>query len=210
MLLDGLCGSSCASLHEELKNIAGVKSVVVGGRPRNGPMQALGGTKGGSPMELNKIVSAAGGMYNATEELGIAGYDDLKPYLWPQPLMTRVGDDWSSIQIQDQIRKGDPSQTPLQFIYEAADCRLFFTPRTLLDPAAMWAATWAAFTDDSKCVPGSTKQRSSISGGYKPFGNGDLHGTMDEDSAVPLTNGAAVTRPALMAGAAGALISLFI
>lgn len=210
MLLDGLCGSSCASFHEELKNVAGVKSVVVGGRARDGPMQALGGTKGGMPKTLNEIVLTAGGMYNATKELGIAGYDGLKPYIWPQESMTRVGDSSSTIQIQDQIRKGDSSQTPLQFIYEAADCRLFFTPKTLLDPKAMWTATWAAFTDDSKCVPGSTKHKSSISGGYKPFGNGDVGDTMDEDSDVPLTNGAGVTRPALVAGAAGMVISLFI
>ncbi|PLN86152.1 hypothetical protein BDW42DRAFT_182662 [Aspergillus taichungensis] len=210
MLLDGLCGSSCASLHEELKNIAGVKSVVVGGRARDGPMQAVGGTKGGSPMVLNQIVLNAGGMYNATEELGITGFDGLKPYIWPQELMTRVGDDYSTIQIQDQIRKGDSSQTPLQFIYEAADCRRLFTPKTLLDPKAMWIDTWAAFIDDDKCVPGSTGHKSSISGGYKPFGNGDVRDTMDEDSDVPMSSGAALTRPALVAGAAGVLISLFI
>ena len=46
MFMDGLCGSSCASLHEELKNIEGVRSVVVGGRPQNKPMQAVAGSKG--------------------------------------------------------------------------------------------------------------------------------------------------------------------
>jgi hypothetical protein len=48
MFTDALCGSSCASFHEELKNIAGVKAVTVGGRPENKPIQTITGSKGGS------------------------------------------------------------------------------------------------------------------------------------------------------------------
>jgi hypothetical protein len=86
----------------------------------------------------------------------------------------RAGDASSRVQSQDQIRKGDKTATPLQFIYEASDCKIFYTPDTYSDPDLAWKQAWSAFTDSSKCVEGSTGHKSSISGGFKPFGATDL------------------------------------
>ncbi|KAL5354942.1 hypothetical protein BJX96DRAFT_140397 [Aspergillus floccosus] len=182
MLTDGLCGSACASFHEELKNIAGVQAVAVGGRPQDGPMQTVGGSKGGEVPSHIALAVSIQMVVNITQAYDLAGYDGLETLANPHPLLTRAGDDQSRIQLQDQIRKGDESGAALQYIYEAADCRLYYTTKTLFHPEAMWEAAWSAYQDTSKCVNGSTDQPSSISGGYKPFGPGDLNGKMEQKS----------------------------
>jgi hypothetical protein len=89
-------------------------------------------------------------------------------------VLTRAGDQSSRLQSQDQVRKGDASGTPLQYIYEASDCKIFYTAETYADPDAAWKQAWDAFQDDSNCVEGSTGHASSISGGFKAFGAGEL------------------------------------
>ena len=46
VLSNGLCGSTCTTFAERLKNIVGVQSIAIGGRPHTGPMQAIGSVKG--------------------------------------------------------------------------------------------------------------------------------------------------------------------
>ncbi|KAF9889363.1 hypothetical protein FE257_007473 [Aspergillus nanangensis] len=205
MLTDGMCGSSCASFHEEMKNIAGVKAVTVGGRAQDGPMQTVAGTKGGEVIGLNFLVSPLMGplssLMNISDALDIGDLDhpSVQQLVDPQDLLTRAGNGDSRIQIQDQIRKGDESGAPLQYIYEAADCRLFYTSETLFDSEKMWAAAWGAYKDDSKCVKGSTNQASSISGGYKPFGPGDLNGKMQQgDSSKKESDATNLQNPGLI------------
>lgn len=216
MFSDGLCGSSCASFHEELKNIAGVKAIAVGGRPQEGAMQTIGGSKGGEVIPLNTIPLSLQTMMNLTAPLGIDSLDDesLTKLANPDVLLTRAGDYSSRIQVQDQIRKGDESGTPLQYIYEDADCRIFYTTKMLLEPETAWEAAWSAYTDDSKCVKDSTKKSSSISGGYKPFGPGDLNGKQSENSTSSSDkdeeNAAPAWRPSLAICAAATVISFLL
>lgn len=176
MLTDGMCGSACASFHESLKNIAGVQSVVVGGVPREGPMQPVGGSKGGEVIDITMVTDIATGAVALAEPLGLEGlkHPDLVQLANAEALLTRAGDGSSRIQIYNRLRVGDPSETPMEYIYEAADCRIFYTADTLLHPEAMWAAAWTANTDRTKCVKGSTMHPSSISGGYKFAGMWDL------------------------------------
>ncbi|KAE8149084.1 hypothetical protein BDV25DRAFT_156969 [Aspergillus avenaceus] len=214
MLSDGLCGSSCASFHEELKNIAGVKAVAIGGRPQEGAMQTIGGSKGGEVIPIETIPSMVKLMMNATDLLGsdVLDQPSLQDLVNTDILLTRAGGS-SRIQVQDQIRKGDESGIPLQYIYEDADCRIFYTTKTLMEPEAAWAATWSAYTDDSKCVKGSTKKSSSLSGGYKPFGPGGLDGKQEESSSSSgddKENSASLLRPSLAVCAAATLMSFML
>ena len=112
-------------------------------------------------------------MHSLAEPLGLRGLEhpSIVNLAYPETLLTRAGDGNSRIQIQDQLRKGDETHTPLQFVYEAADCRIFYTRETLLHPEALWKAAWTANADRTKCVEGSTMQASSISGGYIPAGS---------------------------------------
>lgn len=178
MYTDALCGSSCASFHEELKNIAGVRAVTVGGRPENRPIQTVTGTKGGEVVPLITFPTYAEIALNVSSRLFLSSLKSTDATLnalanVPQ-ISTRVGDQSSRAQSQDQVRKGDKSATPLQFIYEASDCKIFYTADTYADPDAAWKQAWDAHTDDSKCVQGSTKHKSSISGGFTPYGAGTL------------------------------------
>ncbi len=186
MFSDGLCGSSCASFHEELKNIAGVKAVAVGGRPQNKPMQTITGSKGGEVIPLINFVQYAQLALNASTAIGLStlkSNDATVNGVANVPnLSTRAGDSSSRAQSQDQVRKGDKTATPLQYIYEAADCRVFYTPDTYSDPNAAWKQAWDAISDNTKCVSGSTNDKSSISGGYKPYGPGTLNQS-DEPTA---------------------------
>jgi hypothetical protein len=189
MFTDALCGSSCASFHEELKNIAGVHAVAVGGRPENRPIQTVTGTKGGEVIPLYSFPLFASTLFSTTADIGASALSKtskLSDLANVSQLLLRAGDGSTRIQTQDQIRKGDTTATPLQYIYEAADCKIFYTLETYADPDAAWKQAWDAFQDDGKCVVGSTKHKSSISGGYKPFGPGKL-----KDSNLPKPDGTA-------------------
>ena len=179
MFTDGLCGSACTSFHEEMKNVAGVKSVVVGGRPIEGPMQVVGGTKGGEVYQLQRFVGLGVQIIDATDAIGATSLHGtiIEDLASVSQLLVRTADSPSAsrLQTQDAIRKGDKSGTPLQYIYEAADCRIWHTAKTLFDPGEAWKAAWTAtWGDKGICVKGSTGDKSSISGGYKPFGPGPV------------------------------------
>jgi hypothetical protein len=191
MFTDALCGSSCASFHEELKNVAGVRAVTVGGRPENKPIQTVTGSKGGEVIPMFTFPQYASDMLNISSQVGtssIKSNDATLSALANVPrIAVRAGDAQSRVQSQDQIRKGDSSATPLQFVYEAADCKIFYTPKSYSDPDLAWKQAWDAFVDDSKCVTGSTKHKSSISGGYKPFGKAAL--TANDQPDAPAGSG---------------------
>ena len=59
------------------------------------------------------------------------------------------------INLRDQIRQD--SDTPLQFQYDAADCRIFCTADTATDYSQLWTfASDAVWKDPNLCVSGST------------------------------------------------------
>lgn len=71
------------------------------------------------------------------------------------------------INLRDQVRPNDT--LPLQFKYEAADCRIFFTLSNVFNYTRLWSdAVTAIFDDTSKCVSGSTGFSSSNKTAPKP------------------------------------------
>lgn len=159
-----------------MKNIAGVRSVVLGGRPQTGTMQPVTGAKGGEVYPLYQFVLYGQDINNVTDLVGASSVTNAKVAELGNAtqVMIRAGDDSTRVQVMESMRKGDTTGTPLQYVYEAADCRLFYTTQSYIDPEAAWTQAWDAFQDDSKCVEGSTGHPSSISGGFKPFGPGDV------------------------------------
>lgn len=62
---------------------------------------------------------------------------------------------YAQINLRDQIRKGNT--VPVQFIYEAANCRIFYTPQTFYNYTNLWKfAAEAIWTNSSLCVKNST------------------------------------------------------
>ena len=145
ILSDGLCSSACAVFVEMMHHDAGVKTVVVGGLPQTGPMQTASGSRGAEIYTADNIdddISDA--IYlNATT----AGY-----------LPDREEDVWISfmgINLRDQIRK-DQQDIPVQFLYDAADCRIFYTMETWNDYSSLWTYAMNAISNPKLCVAGST------------------------------------------------------
>ncbi|EMR83496.1 putative peptidase s41 family protein [Botrytis cinerea BcDW1] len=151
ILSDGICHSSCALLIEMFRHEAGVRVVVVGGTPTTGPMQAPAGSRGARDYDTftldanidftqhllqNQSSTDAIFLPNRTEQLSVFVY-------------------FADINLRDQVRKNE--EIPLQFAYEAADCRIYYTPQTVYNYTNLWQyAADAIWKNSSLCVNGST------------------------------------------------------
>ncbi|KAF2003013.1 hypothetical protein P154DRAFT_429470 [Amniculicola lignicola CBS 123094] len=181
LLQDGGCGSTCAVFSEFMKTQGNVQQVVIGGLPETGPMQGVAGSKGAQVFTFTRVYSEAANVYEELKTTmdNINSTELGKLVAAERPLMRSAyqegGETMSVINLRDNMRLNDDSGTPLEFIYEAADCRLFYTAGLVQDPVAVWKKTVDAHWGDAKavCVEGSTGHKSSISGGATP---GDSNG----------------------------------
>ncbi|PKY00846.1 hypothetical protein P168DRAFT_285003 [Aspergillus campestris IBT 28561] len=162
ILTDGLCSSTCALFTEMMHHEAGVQTVVVGGRPNPGPMQAAGGTRGAasySARRLDRDISTAQNIDRSTR----GQFPDRRYDFFTTGF---------TINLRDQIRSGDDeeSPTPLQFQYEAADCRIFYTPKTWYNYTNLWTyAADAIWSDPGLCVATSTDNHTHPSPHRQPY-----------------------------------------
>ena len=160
-MTDGTCASTC-SIFAELMKKQGVRSIAFGGRPQYGPMQALGGVKGGQYLSLpllHRYISRAYDLaVNASEPIltpeQLARFEEIAP---PDPKnfslrINRIGA--GGVNFRNAYREGN-DVTPLQFVYEAADCRLFYTAENYIRPATSWLAAANAMLNGGSCVRGS-------------------------------------------------------
>jgi len=163
LLTDGMCSSACALLVEFMTRI-GVRTVVAGGRPEAGPMQAVGGSRGArdyAAIELDFDFLLAG-LLNETANATL-------PEI-PSNQLSRDTGMWityAGLNLRDQIRKSDlasPDPIPLQFRYEAADCRIYYRLDTLWNMTNLWQdVAEASWGGKARCVAGSTN-RSTTAG----------------------------------------------
>ncbi|KIV85917.1 hypothetical protein PV11_01568 [Exophiala sideris] len=176
VLYDGYCASTCTVVSEYLKT-AGVQFVVVGGRPQDGPMQAVGGIKGSQVFEYDGSFYAWVSLFESPENnlIHLASGTIWENFTYEPQLRSSAG----GVNGRNHFRFGDETNTPLQYVYEAADCRLWWTHEMLYDPTFLWArVATVAFQqrigtqfNSPYCVQGSTGHPTSISGGWK---NGTL------------------------------------
>lgn len=123
---------------------------MAGGQPAKGPMQAASGTRGARSYDTytldNDIIFARG--IDDTVETNVNA-------TLPEIRDSAIYVNYASFNLRDQIRKIDT--TPLQFEYEAADCRIYYTLANIYNITRLWYdVSAAAFTDSSLCVEGST------------------------------------------------------
>ncbi|OCT55114.1 peptidase S41 family protein [Cladophialophora carrionii] len=182
---DGFCGSACTILLHMLKYQGKVESIVAGGRPQNGPGQAMGGVKGSRVEPLADAMQFVELFYEGApaDMIERANKTALKD-LWDNAEVLQLRNDENNGHVQvnifNAIAQYDDSQTPLQFVYEAADCRLWYQPSHLLDITALWrtvAEQAFALNGQEKfslCVPGSTGHPSSLSGNQTLFDDGQI------------------------------------
>ena len=124
---------------------AGVRTVVAGGLPLNGPMQAVGMNRGASLAPLDSL----NGNINFAQS-----FNDNAAALLPnrsEDILVRS----AGVNLRDQLRPN--ASTPVQFLYLAADCRIFYTIDSFYNFTVLWHdAAAAIWTDPGICVPGST------------------------------------------------------
>ncbi|KAF2190377.1 hypothetical protein K469DRAFT_746897 [Zopfia rhizophila CBS 207.26] len=148
ILTDGMCASACALFVELMTHQAGVRTVAVGGRPTTGPMQAVSGSRGARVYEASELDDDFRFVSETIENSTAAA-------LLPNRSDTGVWVTSAGINIRDQVREND--LTPLQFKYEAADCRIYYTLANVFNMTRLWRdAATAAWDDPSLCVDGST------------------------------------------------------
>jgi hypothetical protein len=138
---------------------AGVRTVSVGGRPKQGPMQTASGNRGAAVYSAYQVDDD----YEVLKDLlkDQAAYDRL-PSRKDSGMWTR----FASFNLRDQMRADD--LVPLQFRYEASDCRLYYTTQNVHDMGQLWrdvaSATW---DNPALCVPGSTNYSKRTEKGRK-------------------------------------------
>ena len=160
-MTDGVCASTCGMFAGLMKK-QGVKSLAFGGRPQYGPMQAIGGVKGGQYLSLSLLNQYITTAYSRAVNASKAG----SPILTPEQLarfkeiappdpsdfslrFNTLGD--CGVNFRNAYGEGDGA-TPLQFVYEAADCRLFYTAENYVRPATSWLAAANAMLRNGSCV----------------------------------------------------------
>ncbi|KAF2005034.1 hypothetical protein P154DRAFT_530723 [Amniculicola lignicola CBS 123094] len=169
LLQDGGCGSTCAIFSEFMKTQGNVQQVVIGGKPETGPMQGVAGSKGAQVLTFKEVYEEANLTYHSLQGT-VSNLDSTelgKLVNSVRPLNRAAA---AGINLRDNMRMNDDSGIPLEFIYEAADCRLFYSAEMIRDPVAVWKKTVDAHWGDAKatCVGGSTGHKSSLSGGATP------------------------------------------
>lgn len=165
VVTDGFCASTCTIFSELMRQLAGVQYISLGGRSREGITQAIGGIKGTNNYPWSYIQALAQyTIYDNTTAEQQEEYlkTELAKYNSTAPFDRLAPGTAANVNFRDGIRKGDESGTPLQFVYEPADCRIFYTPAMTVDASAIWkAAADSKWNGKNRCAAGSVGE-----GGY--------------------------------------------
>ena len=164
-MTDGYCGSTCGIFAQLLKK-QGVRSMVFGGRPLYGPMQTVGGNRGGQYWSLTHIHQYISNAYELAVNASKIGRPILTPEQRarfeeiappnPKSFSLRFNMiDFSGVNFRNAYQEGD-DVIPLQFAYEAADCHLFYTAENYFQPTTLWLAATNAMLNNGSCVEDST------------------------------------------------------
>ncbi|KAI1107423.1 hypothetical protein F4804DRAFT_352294 [Jackrogersella minutella] len=159
LLTDGYCGSTCTIFSYLMLFQMNVKTVSVGGRPRSGPMQSIGGTEGSQSLSFSDISGTSTVILGAVTDPKISQQlqgSELDVLAQGYAVKRASSPDLAGINFQNAFAPYD-SQTPLQFLYEAANCRFFYTPQMITSAELAWKyAVNATWTDPATyCVEGS-------------------------------------------------------
>ncbi|KAF2148077.1 hypothetical protein K461DRAFT_233506 [Myriangium duriaei CBS 260.36] len=157
VVYDGYCGSTCAVFHEIMKQQFGIKSIALGGRSNKNIIQAVGGTKGCSTLNSHYMFyrqfvtaykKAPAVLQNIWQKSPFAKYTAVFSY---QASTFRLN-------TRDSFQQGDKTNTPLQFVYEPADCRILYTPQMVVDQSVVWRTVAdTVWGNSNACVAGSNR-----------------------------------------------------
>ena len=167
VLTNGLCASTCTVFTGLMKHEQKVRTIAVGGRPLHTPMQAIGGTKGSQVargsmfLEIFETILDAdkGNVTIKSKELAaLIPSPDLPP-LEPISLEILSVNYRNAYVAYPNATEDKADDYPTQFMYEAANCRLFYKAEHMQSMAPLWRDVAAAAWKNASCVPGSTVQQ---------------------------------------------------
>lgn len=157
ILYDGSCASTCALVSEMLRIQGGVRSVAMGGRPRVGPMQGVGGVKGAQALPFDNIKAYIDRAANLTKDSNLLA--ELSRYTsLAARRATKSGVNTRDLILRDDVKGGIPAQ----FINEPADCRLYWTKSMLTDMAEVWKAAADSAFNGQQCAYGGISRSQSV------------------------------------------------
>lgn len=135
---------------------AKVKTVVIGGRPgatNIGRMQSVGGVRGANVYQFSTLAEFARGAPYLNKNASEAQHQLAEKY--SQLPMFKASDADGRLNVRDDIRMGERTQTPLQFIYEEAHCRIFYEREHAVNMMSMWISVYEVAWFGKRCVWGS-------------------------------------------------------
>ncbi|TDZ33601.1 Peptidase S41 family protein ustP [Colletotrichum spinosum] len=153
ILYDGVCASTCTLASEFLRLRGGVRSVALGGRPRAGAIEGVGGVKGSQVLDWSSIHGFASELLPRAatdgQKAALARYGDL-------PLNRSLA---AAVNVRDQIlRPNLDDGVPAQFVREPADCRLYWTLPMVRDVAEVWRAAANSAFNGAECAYGGIER----------------------------------------------------
>lgn len=154
IIYDGYCASTCTIFSEFMRQQAGIKTISLGGRPNLDITQAVGGVKGTNDLSYDYIIGIAAEILSVSNDSLAKSWENsvIANYTY-LPISRSINDVFNA---RDGIRKGDKTNTPLQFVYEPAECRVLYTPEMVIDETAVWKTVAdTVWNGKSACVAGS-------------------------------------------------------
>ncbi|KAK0885694.1 hypothetical protein LTR87_000397 [Friedmanniomyces endolithicus] len=151
-------------------------------------MQWVGGSKGANVQTFTDLGNFALGVAAGATPAQLTLFE---PYANLQSLVLHAFSRLSNpnagrANFENNIREGDDSVTPLQFVYEAADCRFFYTADMILDQSLVWQRTYDLKWGNGTCVQGSTGDPTYIEA-FTPLGANSTFGA-NETFSYPAAN----------------------
>jgi hypothetical protein len=153
LVTDGFCSSTCTIFSEFLRQEASVRTISLGGRPSLHPMQSVGGTKGTTAYQWDAIFQEIHDSFlisnqtlrSALNQTAMAQYS----------LLPIARSAFAQVNLRDGIRRNDDGQTPYQFLYEPAECRIFYTKQMVLDQSVVWKTVAdTVWGEGNACIAG--------------------------------------------------------
>lgn len=134
-------------------NQGGVRTVALGGRPQPGIIQAIGGVKGTNDNPFEIVAEYISEIWEASNSTLQESWMDT--VLADYTLLPIYSSTTMVLNVRNGYLPGE--DTPLQFVYEPADCRILYTPQMIVDETAVWKtvadSVWGGGNGDA-CVAG--------------------------------------------------------
>ncbi|KAJ4303366.1 hypothetical protein N0V90_002259 [Kalmusia sp. IMI 367209] len=178
LITDGTCTSTCTTFVNLMTNAGGVRALTFGGRPRSEPMQVMGGVRGAQSYSFTNIDTDISDVKSLVEnDTSLLTQEQIARAQASLPIGTKNMPFFISaggVNLRNAYQEG-ADHLPLQFDYQASDCRLFYTAQNVREPSSSWVDAKAAVWGGRGCVTGSTGGKGSLD--YRQKGNSSSSGS---------------------------------